>query len=161
MNLGLDQRNQFLDRLREGKRIDVAAAEVGSTASEMRRMARRDEDFGLQLAAALEERREAHCDRIRKELDERAFDREDRASFHALKLEAEMHLPELEHKRTKTVLHGNDGEPFRIQAVLPEVSQEFLDQIPLPILEDLLAKLKAIETGDIQKLHELTQEIGL
>lgn len=149
-----EQQGQFLELVANGWRVDVAAVEVGHTASRFRSLARNDPEFAEAYKLAKEERNRAHRGKIRSRLDEIAFG-DDKDAFAALRLQAEMYLPELEHKRSKVIRHGNEGEAFRIQAVLPTVSQEALDAMPLEDLKDLVAKLEALAEGDVALLRAL------
>jgi len=148
------QREDFLELVASGWRVDAAALEVGHTASRFRTLARSDPEFAEAYKLAKEERNRAHRGKIRKRLDEIAFSQEQN-SFAALRLQAEMYLPELEHKRSKVIRHGNEGEAFRIQAVLPTVTQEALDAMPLEELKDLVAKMEALTNNDVAQLRAL------
>lgn len=83
-------------------------------------------------------------EKISRELRERLFDRSDPASARLLMMEVQARLPQYEHKRVKQLQVGQ-SEPFKIQAVIPTVSQEVLDSIPLEELEAIVAKLRHLE----------------
>jgi hypothetical protein len=149
-----EQQIRFLELVSDGMRVDAAAMEVGSTASRFRGLARRSPDFREAYDLARDERARVHRGKIRRRLDELAFG-EDAGALAALRMQAEMYLPELEHKRTKVIHHGNDGTPFRIQAVLPQVTQEALDALPLQDLERLVETLRQLAAGEVEELRAL------
>lgn len=145
------QISDFLERVAAGDSTKVAAREVGSTGRIFRALrsphaVNYDPDFYDAFEKAEEAGRGAYRDKLRSEIRDRAFDREDSASAGFLKMEAEALLEEYEHRRVRHTRLGQDS-PFQIQAVLPTVSQEVLDAMPIEELEELIGKLRALQSA--------------
>lgn len=144
-----DQKAQYLQLISSGTEPVLAAAEVGSTATRFRRLRNPsaysyDADFTRAYDEAMEERWELHREKLRKTLHGIAFDPEHPQQLRAALAEAEAHLPEYEHKRSRTVRHGNaeDG-PLQIQAI-PWISTEALEAMPLEEKRQLLEMLERL-----------------
>lgn len=142
------QKVKFLELIAQGHSTAVAARAAGSTGTKFRALRNPDavnyeEGFNERFRSALELGKEAYKDKLRQEVRERAFDRDDPASASFLKMEAEALLEEYEHRRKKQLTVGQDS-PFQIQAVLPMVSQEVLDAMPVEELEELIQKLRRL-----------------
>jgi len=124
----VEQQQQFLELVAGGERRDHAARIVGTTATRFRRLAKREPEFAARYADAISEYESEFADRLRAELEERAFDRDDKASDRLLLALSEALLPIFEHKRSRKIVHGQDG-PFQIQAV-PWIDAAKLEALP-------------------------------
>lgn len=152
-------KQRYLDLIADGVEPHRAARAIGRTGTQMRRLrnpasVHYEPGFEGRYTEAYEGQARAHLERLRNEVRERMFDRKDPASLALLKMEAEAHLPEYEHKRKSTVLHGQTG-PFQIQAVLPKVTQEALDNLTREELEYLVNKLKELAASTDPQLRVL------
>lgn len=143
-----EQKLRYLQLIAEGLSSKLAARACGSTGTRFRALRNPeghhfDQEFAAAYELAYDEGRPAYEERLRIELRERAFDRQDPASRAFLKMEVEALLPEYEHKRTRYTKVGQDG-PFQIQAIFPTISQEALDNMSIEELEDLVGKIKSL-----------------
>lgn len=135
-----EQKIRFLDRIAAGERHDVAARQVGSTGTRFRWLERNDPEFNRAYLQATEEAPRGLQDRIRKEIGERMFDRSDPSSARLLVLEAEAHLPEYEHRRTRHLKHSGG---LTVQAI-PFIDQAKLEALPDDRFELFMGVLREI-----------------
>lgn len=145
-----EHKSRYLDLIASGVEPARAARAIGRTGSFMRRVRTEgchhyDKDFSESFAAAYEIYEALYNERLAKELRERLFDRDDPASARLLAMEVQARLPQYVHKREKQLKIGQDT-PFQIQAVIPTVSQEVLDKMPIDELEALVEKLRYLES---------------
>lgn len=157
--LSEEQKQGFLELIAQGQTTKDAAREVGSTGTKFRALTKEhavhyDPDFADAFEEAVREGRDSYRDKLRTEVRERAFDREDPASIRLLQMEAEALLEEYEHRRTRQTKVSQDG-PFQIQAVLPTVSQEVLDAMPIEELEELIGKLRKLQDDSSPNLRAI------
>lgn len=146
-----EQKEKFLELIAQGNSTKVASRAVGSTGRIFRALCKPyavnyDPEFYDAFEEAEMTGRENYRDKLRSEIRERAFDRTDSASAGFLKMEAEALLEEYEHRRVRQTRLGQDS-PFQIQAILPTVSQEVLDAMPIEELEGLIGKLRELQAA--------------
>jgi hypothetical protein len=156
-----EERAKFLELIAQGETTKDAAREAGEdlTGTKFRALTKEhavnyDPEFAQQFKEAQEEGRNNYKDKLRKEARDRVFDRQDPASAKLLPMEMEAHLEEYDHKRIRHSKIGQDA-PFQIQAVLPTVSQEVLDAMPVEELEELVGKLRALQQASEPKLRAI------
>lgn len=150
----VDEKQKYLQLLAEGVGHYNASRLTGKTASAYRAARKRDLRFGA-LAAAAEKiagEEGALEETIRGTMIEVALGHlladdgeEHPKAFEALMKLAEMKLPELEYKRTRSVRHGQDG-PFEI-LVGAKVTPEWLASLSDEQLAALEAAQAILEAG--------------
>jgi len=104
-----EQQLRYLQLREEGLDHTAAARIVGSTGRRIRSALRRDEEFKALHDELFGDMELALQERIRHELGERAFDRDDPQSARLLTLIAEARLPELDYKRTRRIDQHSTG----------------------------------------------------
>lgn len=150
----VDEKQEYLRFLAEGMTHYYAAKLTGKTASAFRAARRRDVRFGALAAAAerVAQDEGALEETIRGSMVSIAVghllkegSEEHPKAFEALMKLAEMKLPELEYKRTRSVKHGQDG-PFEI-LVGAKVTPEWLASLSDEQLAALEAAQAILEAG--------------
>lgn len=119
-----DQQRRFLDLTREGVRRDVAAAEVGSTATRFRALIRRDAAFRTQYHEARGTGDGTIEAEVADEFYDRMLDRSDPQSARLLMQAAEALLPMFAYKRQRKVEHS--GRILHGHVDLDRLSEEQL-----------------------------------
>lgn len=139
----------FLDAVAEGERIDQAVAVLGPTvtATQVRRVAKRDPMFREAYEVAKREHKAAYA----RELRSAARDRKD-TSDRILEVELATHVPEYGHLRRDRVRHeGHVTHGIVIQADLDSLPRETLERLRAVLIE---AGGEIIE-GEAQEITEL------
>lgn len=104
-----EQQLRYLQLREEGLDHTSAARIVGSTGRRIRSALRRDPEFKQLFDELFGDMELALQERIRHEVGERAFDREDPQSGKFLSILAEARLPEMDYKRTRRVDQHSTG----------------------------------------------------
>lgn len=152
------QKERYLELVREGMSHREACAEIGVTGTKVRalrnpRARNYDSEFDALANDAFLEGGVEYQEELRKEIRVRMRDRDDKASPALLRMEAEAHLPEYEHRRSQRIRHGQDG-PFQIQAI-PWISVEALDAMPIEEREKLLDTLRQLQDTERPDLRAI------
>lgn len=99
-----EDRGKYLEALRDGKGLDIAAREIGYTATRMRRFSNRDATWRDLVQAAYAEGQEHYRDLLRDASRTRALEVSDRM----LEVELGTHVPGYEHlRRNRLQLDAN------------------------------------------------------
>jgi hypothetical protein len=131
-----EQREQYLEKIREGVPKEMAARQVGTSLVQFNRVAHRDPEF----AKTLKEAYEVGYPNFQEKLRSQAFDLAMGGDYRALRDLLIVHDPRYEFFRsTRHEIGGLGGGPLRVLAeqVLPNLPPELLDEI-----------IKHLEDGD-------------
>lgn len=153
-----EELDRYLDNVSQGAGMDLAARQIGSTSTRMRRLLSRDPEWLAKLEAALEQGREHYADRLRATARVVALRTEhDQVIPRILEVELATHVPGYEHLRRDRRTVSVDG---RIDhAVTVSVDPALLDALPLEQLEKAraaLATLSEVIDGEAVELPELS-----
>lgn len=142
----------YLDAIRMGTGIDLAARAIGSTGTVMRRLRKRDEAFRERFDEAYGEGQEHYRDRLKAQARRRALNAMN-PSDRILEVELATHVPGYEHLRRDRLRHEG-----RIEHAIT-LDPALLDSLPIEeliALRDTLAKLGGeIIDGEAAEFHEL------
>lgn len=133
--LTAEQREKYLSALREGKRPNVAAAEIGFTGTQIRGLRSRDQQFNEEAAAAVTEGYQLYQDQLQEKARELALEGSERM----MEVELGTHVPKYEHLRRDRVRHEGTIE----HAILLTPQQ-----------------IEALGGDDLQKLIEVLEKAG-
>ena len=149
--LGPERRARYLKLVSEGIALSLAAREVGCTGTQLRRLRKRDEEFGREVAEAIEEGRQHYADRLSSQARLRALDAE-RPSDRILEVELATHVPGYEHLRRNRI--EIDGRMEHAILMPPG----WLEEAPDEVLTWLAARGgEVIEDGEWHDLPALPE----
>lgn len=137
-----EQLDAYLDAVAQGVGLDLAARQIDSTSTKMRRLLARDPEWQARLDAAIVQGKEHYADRLKATARVIAL-RTDPAEVVPRILEVELatHAPGYEHLRRDRVKHeGHVTHGVTIQ--LPELAT--LDELPVEVRAELLAVLEKV-----------------
>lgn len=148
-----EQREEFLNLIREGWLRPRAAREVGSTGTKFRGLAKRDPDFKKAYDEAVEIGEPSWRENLREEYRRRAFLNSDKL-LHNLAL---VTLPEFEPLLSTNLRIGNmNGEAFRLAAAehldMSKLSDEEIDELRGILEKAAKEDQQEIEEGKIAQL---------
>jgi hypothetical protein len=148
-----EQLDSYLEAVAQGIGLDLAARQIGSTGTRMRRLLARDAEWQARLDAAYAQGREHYADRLMATSRVIAL-RTDASEVIPRILEVELatHAPGYEHLRRDRIKH----EGHVTHGVTVSVDPELLDALPLDQLQrarDALAVLA--EVVDAEVVREL------
>lgn len=137
-----EQLEQYLDRLGSGIGLDLAAREIGSTGTRMRRFAAREPELRQRIEEALREGDEHYSERLRATARVLALNTNN-PQPRILEVELATHVPGYEHLRRDRIRHEGriehgvtiDLDPAKLDALPPE---------KLAALRDALASLDEV-----------------
>jgi len=147
-----EQQLRYLACREEGMSHVSAARAVGSTGRRFVSLLRRDPEFRDLYNQLLPDFEEQVQERIRHELMERAFDRDDDASPRLLAILAESRLSEMDYKRTRRV----DQRTQHIGSGLM-LDPRSLPTEQLRAIRDILAGLPGDTVIDAEVIKEITE----
>ena len=147
-----EQKEEFLNLIREGWTRPAAAREVGSTGTKFRGLATRDEEFKKAYDEAVEVGEPAWRENLRAEYRRRAFLNSDKLLHNLALIELEEFKPLLE---TRFRIGNMDGEAFRLAAAehldMSKLSDKEIDE-----LREILTKASKDDQQE-EKQGEVTQ----
>lgn len=146
-----EQQLRYLACREEGMSHVQAARAVGSTGRRFVSLLRRDQEFRDLYNQLLPDFEEQVQERIRHEVMERAFDRDDDASARFLLALAEARLSEMDYKRTKRI-----DQRTRHEHGLT-IDTRTLPTEQLRAIRDVLATLPADQVIDAEVVREITE----
>ena len=141
-----EQIDNYLLLLASGHSHGEAAHKVGSTGTAFRALTRRDPGFANRRHIAETLHLEGRDDRIRHSLFTRAFEE---GHWEALKLLAEIYLPELEYRRTRKSETKIEGTIAHLLNLTPEQ----LATIPDAKLDALIAAAEDVQRLALEPGH--------
>ena len=148
-----EQQLRYLACREEGMSHVSAARAVGSTGRRFVSLLRRDPEFRDLYNQLLPEFEEQVQERIRHELMERAFDRDDDASPRLLAMLAESRLSEMDYKRTRRV----DQRTEHVGGGGLVLDPRSLPTEQLRAIRDILASLPGDTVIEAEVIREISE----
>lgn len=134
-----EQQELYLEALREGVGLDFAARRIGSTATQMRRFANRDEAWRQRRDEAYEIGQQHYRDRLKDSAQFRATTRSGAYSSRIHEIELATHVPGYEHLRRDRI--SVDAKIDARTLVISDFSPDKLDAMSQ---EELMAAKAAL-----------------
>lgn len=144
--LTAEQRETYLEALREGETPAAAAELIGFTGTKLRGLRRRDDAWAAQVREALADGRDEYVEKLSAAARARALD-DERRSDRLLEVELATHVPGYEHlRRDRMHLDGKIEHGIVL-------SPGWIEEAPDAVLEWLAARgAAAIDAGEVLEL---------
>jgi hypothetical protein len=144
----------YLQRIRDGIGLDLAAREIGSTSTRMRRYGYRDAEWAARVAEAYEAGCVHYRDRLRAQARLRALDPSDRFSARILEVELATHVPGYEHlKRDRMKVSGHVQHEHAVTIALDPAVLDGWSVEKLEAFKAMLHELAGAETVEAEVLE--------